>query len=69
MTHTRQPAVLAGGWLVTAWLSFISLGCTGHEGSDIAGDHIQDLPQPQPLEHQRPKENGREAPGASAGYR
>jgi hypothetical protein len=30
MVHTRRPAVLAGGWLVAAWLSFISLACTGH---------------------------------------
>jgi hypothetical protein len=49
---------------VAAWLSFISLACTGHSlGSGIAGDHIQDLPQSQPLEHQRPKENGRDGAG------
>ena len=35
----------------------------GYEGSDIAGDHIQDLTQPQPLEHQQRKENGREEKG------
>lgn len=30
MTHTERPAVLAGGWLIAAWLSFISFGCSGH---------------------------------------
>ncbi|MGH8568323.1 MAG: hypothetical protein ACREXX_14690 [Gammaproteobacteria bacterium] len=30
MTHTGRPAVQAGGWLIAAWLSFLSFGCPAH---------------------------------------